>query len=193
MQNGGVVFFSVFFAAPFSSRFLRCLVPAREAFNRRGPSAGRWLVLLAAPFSSRFLRCLISARKYRLANGRWPVLLSARGARETRSPRAVPWEVALPWAALMITQSAAAVPVRDDRGRGSACARVVDDGTGRSVGISVTAKIPSACVCCGVGRRRERQARRRQDEAVQAQHAQAERARRRRAPIFAASPATRTG
>lgn len=50
----------------------------------------------------------------------------------------------------MISQTA----VADDRGRASACAKVVDASTNRGVGISITAKIPNACGWCGVGRRR---------------------------------------
>jgi len=68
----------------------------------------------------------------------------------TRSPRTVPGENTLPWAVVMISQTA----VADDRGRASACAKVVDASTSRGVGISVTAKIPNACGWCGVGRRR---------------------------------------
>lgn len=71
-----------------------------------------------------------------------------------RSPRAVPWENELPWAVVMISQNAAAIPVRDDRGRASACAKAVDAGTNLGVGISITAKIPNACGWCGAGRRR---------------------------------------
>ena len=71
-----------------------------------------------------------------------------------RFPRAVPWENALPWATAIVSQSAAAVPVRDDRGRASACARAVDASTNRGARISITAKILNACAWCGVGRRR---------------------------------------
>ena len=67
-----------------------------------------------------------------------------------RSPRAVPWENGLPWAVVMISQTA----VADDRGRESACAKAVDASTNLGVGISITAKIPNACGWCGVGRRR---------------------------------------
>ena len=67
-----------------------------------------------------------------------------------RSPRAVPWENALPWAIVMISQTV----VADDHGRASACAKAVDASTNRGVGISITAKIPNACGWCGVGRRR---------------------------------------
>jgi hypothetical protein len=67
-----------------------------------------------------------------------------------RSPRAVPWENELPWAVVMISQTA----VADDRGRAFACAKAVDASTNRGVGISITAKIPNACGWCGVGRRR---------------------------------------
>ena len=72
----------------------------------------------------------------------------------TRSPRAVPWESALPWALVRIIHSAAAVPARDDRGRGSACAKAVDGSTSRGLGTSVTAKIPKACAGSGAGKRR---------------------------------------
>jgi hypothetical protein len=67
-----------------------------------------------------------------------------------RSPRAVPWENTLPWAVVMISQTA----VADDRGSDSACAKAVDASTNLGVGISITAKIPNACGWCGVGRRR---------------------------------------
>ena len=67
-----------------------------------------------------------------------------------RSPRAVPWENKLPWAVVMISQTA----VADDRGRESACAKAVDASTNRGVGTSITAKISTACGWCGVGRRR---------------------------------------
>ena len=43
---------------------------------------------------------------------------------------------------------------RDDRGRGSACAKAVDASTSRGVGTSVTARTPNACVWSGAGRRR---------------------------------------
>ena len=61
-----------------------------------------------------------------------------------RSPRAVPWENALPWVATMVNQSAAAVPVAVERVRGSACAKVAGADTSRGVGTSVTAKSPNA-------------------------------------------------
>jgi hypothetical protein len=54
----------------------------------------------------------------------------------------------------MIREMAAAVPDRDDRGHGSACARAVDASISRNVGTSTTARTPSACVWCGAGRRR---------------------------------------
>jgi hypothetical protein len=72
----------------------------------------------------------------------------------TRSPRAVPWEIALPWAVVMISQAAAAGPVRDDRGRGFVCARGVAAGTSRGVGTSVTARTPNACAWSDAGWRR---------------------------------------
>jgi hypothetical protein len=61
----------------------------------------------------------------------------------TRSPRAVPWENALPWAATMLNQSAAAVPVAVERVRGSACAKAAGADTSRGVGTSAIAKIPN--------------------------------------------------
>ena len=54
----------------------------------------------------------------------------------------------------MVIQSAAAVPVRDDRGRGSACAKAVGTSTSRGVGTSVTARTPNAGGRCVAGRRR---------------------------------------
>ena len=44
--------------------------------------------------------------------------------------------------------------VRDDRGRGSACAKAVAAATSRCVGTSVTARTPNACVWSAAGRRR---------------------------------------
>lgn len=70
-----------------------------------------------------------------------------------RSPRAVPWEITLPWALLTLIPKALVVPVRDDRVRGFACAKAADGSTGRGVGTSVTARMPNACVRCGAGRR----------------------------------------
>jgi len=113
-------------AKPFSSCFLRCLVHVS------------FVVSFAPPFSSRFLACLISARKYR-----W-LLDFDKCPRRTfaRSPRAVPWENTLPWAVVMISQTV----VPDDRGCASVCAKAVDASTSRSVGTSITAKTPNACV-----------------------------------------------
>ena len=45
------------------------------------------------------------------------------------------------------------MPVRDDRGRGCACAKAVDASTSRGVGTSVTARTPNACAWSGAGRR----------------------------------------
>jgi hypothetical protein len=67
----------------------------------------------------------------------------------TRSPRAVPWERTLPWAAVSISQTAAA----DDRGRGFVYAKAVDKNSSRAAGTSVTARIPSACARCAAGKR----------------------------------------
>src|SRR5439155_24239356 len=71
----------------------------------------------------------------------------------TRSPRAVPWEIALPWVTVMIIQNAVAAPVRAARGRGSACAKVVGASTSHGVGTSATARMPTAYVRCVDGRR----------------------------------------
>jgi hypothetical protein len=54
----------------------------------------------------------------------------------------------------MIRQTAAVVAVRDDRGRGFACAKAAAAATSRSVGTSVIARTPNACVWFGAGRRR---------------------------------------
>jgi hypothetical protein len=70
----------------------------------------------------------------------------------TRSPRAVPWEITLPWAPTTLNQSALAVLERDDRARGSACAKAVGTSTSRGVGTSVIAKTPNACARSGAGR-----------------------------------------
>jgi hypothetical protein len=71
-----------------------------------------------------------------------------------RSPRAVPWESKLPWANLMVLHRAAPVPDRDDRGPGSACAKVVAAITNPGVPTSVTARTPNASVRSAAGRRR---------------------------------------
>jgi hypothetical protein len=54
----------------------------------------------------------------------------------------------------MIREMAPAVPDRDDRGRGSACARAVDASISRNVGTNGIARIPSVYIWCGAGRRR---------------------------------------
>jgi hypothetical protein len=54
----------------------------------------------------------------------------------------------------MISQTVAAVTVRDGRGRGSACAEAVAASTSRGVGTSVTARTPNACAWSGAGWRR---------------------------------------
>jgi hypothetical protein len=69
-----------------------------------------------------------------------------------RSPRAVPWEITLPWAPTTLNQSALAVLERDDHAPGSACAKGVGTSTSRGVGTSVIAKTPSACARSGAGR-----------------------------------------
>jgi hypothetical protein len=53
----------------------------------------------------------------------------------------------------MVIHNTAAVPVRDGRGHGSACARAVGASTRRDVGTSVTARTPNACGSSGAGRR----------------------------------------
>lgn len=68
-----------------------------------------------------------------------------------RSPRADPWESTLPWAAVIINQTAAVV---GNHGRGSACARAVGASTRHRVGTSVTARTPNACDWSDAGRRR---------------------------------------
>jgi len=83
-----------------------------------------------------------------------PVLISARGERSHVPPGLSLGRSTLPWAAVMVIQSAAAVPVRDDRGRGSACAKAVGTSTSRGVGTSVTARTPNAGGRCVAGRRR---------------------------------------
>ena len=123
---------------------------------RRGkPLHVCFLVSLTAPFSSRFLPCLLPCRAYRLANGRLLAGFAQRPRRTiVRSPRAVPWEIALPWAVVMVIPRTAAVPVRDDRGRGFACAKAVAARTSRGVGTSVTAKTANAGGWSVAGRRR---------------------------------------
>jgi hypothetical protein len=58
----------------------------------------------------------------------------------------------LPWAVVIISQTAASMPARDDRGRDSACARAVGASTRRSAGTSITARTPNACGWSGAGR-----------------------------------------
>jgi hypothetical protein len=72
--------------------------------------------------------------------------------RRSNSPRAVPWEFALPWNGVILRQSA--VPVRGDRGRGCVCARAVGTGTSHGVGTSVTARTRNASGNSAAGRRR---------------------------------------
>ena len=81
-------------------------------------------------------------------------------------------------------------PVRDDRGRGSACAKAVDASTSRGVGISVTARTPNACGWSGAGRRRGGRpngARTRRSKPSMPRH---ERARRQRAASSPQPPKT---
>ncbi len=54
----------------------------------------------------------------------------------------------------MISARAAAVPGRDDRGRGCACAKAVAGSTSRGVTTSATVRILSVCASCGAGSRR---------------------------------------
>ena len=72
----------------------------------------------------------------------------------SHSPRAVPWEKALPWAPSTISQCPAAVPESEDLARGSACAKAAGGGITRDSGTSATAKIRNACGRSAVGRRR---------------------------------------
>jgi hypothetical protein len=74
---------------------------------------------------------------------------SARGERRAFPP-GCPLGGALPWARVMIRQTAVAA----DRGRGCACARAVGVRTSRGAGTSVTARTPNACARSGAGRRR---------------------------------------
>lgn len=71
--------------------------------------------------------------------------------RSSNSPRAVPWEFTLPWNVPILRPSV--VPVRDDRGLGSACAKAVAVGISPDVGTNVTAKIQNVCGNSAVGRR----------------------------------------
>ena len=95
-----------------------------------------------------------------------------------RSPRAVPWENALPWAIVMISQTA----VADDRGP-RVCLR---KGCGRKYQPRRwNQRYCQDPECLRLVRRwqaAKRQAKRRQDEAAKAQHAEAERVRRQRVP-----------
>src|SRR5439155_12882889 len=98
---------------------------------------------------------LVHARKDRLANGRLLPGFAKRPRRTIGVPPGLSLgRSTLPWAAVMVIQSAAAVPVRDDRGRGSACAKAVGTSTSRGVGTSVTARTPNAGGRCVAGRRR---------------------------------------
>jgi hypothetical protein len=75
-----------------------------------------------------------------------------RCPRREYSPRAVPWEFALPWNVAILHQSV--LLVRDDRGLGCACARAVGAGISHGVGTSVTVRTRNACGNSAVGRRR---------------------------------------
>ncbi len=133
--------------------FLVWFLPGR--INWRPPSGCRFFVSLAASFSSCFLPCLVPSGAYRLANDCLVPGFAKRPRRtKARSPRAIPWERTLPWAAAILSQNAAAVPVRDDRGRGSVCARAAGASTSRGVGTSVTVRTPNACGRSAAGRRR---------------------------------------
>ena len=134
------VFFSVSLTKPFSSRFLPCLV--HVWLSSPWPRLSQ-----AVSFPVWFMRGSIDWRDHVL-----PGFDMRPGRTLARSPRTVPWEIGFPWATVMIIQTAAAVPVGDDRGRGSACAKAVGVNTSRGVGTSVTAKMPNACVCCGAGK-----------------------------------------
>ena len=103
----------------------------------------------------RFPSCLVHLGDGRLAiGGLVPELDKRPGRTVARSPRAVPWEITLPWAPTTLNQSALAVPERDDRARGSACAKAAGASISRDVGTSVTVKIRNACVKSAAGRRR---------------------------------------
>jgi hypothetical protein len=122
--------------------------------NGRRPSGYPLFVSLATPFPNRFLLFLIHTWKYRLANDPFLPGFVMRPRRTlARSPRADPWEIALPWATLMVSQSTAAIPVRDVHGSGFACAKAVATSTSRDAGTNVTAKTPNACAWSGAGRR----------------------------------------
>ena len=108
---------------------------------------------MAAPVSNSFLLCVVQSRKDRLTVC-LPVLISARGERERVLPGLSLGRSTLPWAAVMLSQSTAAAPVRDDRGRGFACAKAAGASTSRGVGTSVTAKTPNAGGWSGAGKRR---------------------------------------
>jgi hypothetical protein len=106
------------------------------------------LRLLGYAFLELFPSLSCSCRKYRLARRSDSGFEKRPRRTNTRSPRAVPWEKALPWASVMIVRTAAA-----DRGRGFVCARAVGARISRGVGTSVTARMPNVCVLCGAGRR----------------------------------------
>jgi len=55
----------------------------------------------------------------------------------------------------MLVQNAAAVPVRDDRGHESACAKAVGTSTSHGVGTSVTVRTPNVGGWSVAGRRRD--------------------------------------
>ena len=60
----------------------------------------------------------------------------------------------LPWALVMIVQTAGDVPVRDDRGHEFACAKAAGAGISQNAGTSVTVRTRNACGRFGAGRRR---------------------------------------
>ncbi len=107
------------------------------------------------PFSSCLLPSLIPARQHR--TGEHPSASRLREASEENDSAFssdCPLGIALPWAPVMIAQTAASVPARDDRGRGSVCAKAVGGSISHGVGISGTARIPNASAWSVGGKRR---------------------------------------
>jgi hypothetical protein len=126
-----------------------------KSARQKGGAVVFFIVSLAAPFFNPFPSLSSSRREVCLPTTVCLLgLTSARGERDSVPRRLSLGRATLPWAAVMVIHSAATVPVRDGRGRGSACAKAVGTSTSRGVGTSVTARTPTVGGWSGAGKRR---------------------------------------